>query len=516
MRPPRSVLLCALFITAVRALLVPENDRTIGLNNVLARNGDHHHQGTVLLALNETDVLMGHGPTPPSYWTIDVVEGSGHAGLMVLHVIFMCAAFFVALPAAIALRSVKHVWHSVAVCAFYILCIIGCSTSSLYTKITPQMYEDQKHSRHGYFIFLVAICVSVIDCMAVVGRIMGYFRTADRRKFTFRDFWRYVILNRESVASGSLAEYIGLVPGPEEYGYTEMAMEAIGHDEEPAHARRNQPALQQRQLYTDRDNTQRSIHWENDVHDHDHARSTIPERTSVDILSPRKHHSNAASDDIDYIPSGPKALLLHHIGRVAIGAIERGLVIGGFVQLLSGVVVYTGGCRGNYFNGCLAHLVKGGIFWCYGLLTFARFLGSFADLGWAWNRPPRSGYVSAEFVESFLIFTYGITNTWMERWGAHPGDPFTTKQLQHISIAVMFWFAGLIGMGIELKRVREWLAESAMPAQGGSQSAEAIVEPPSYAASFNPFPALVIGVTGAAMSAHAQAYVFQDSRFCDA
>ena len=113
----------------------------------------------------------------------------------------------------------------------------------------------------------------------------------------------------------------------------------------------------------------------------------------------------------------------------------------------------AGGCRENYINGCLAHLIsssihfvlthfnlnfaqEGGIFWCYGLLTFARFLGSFAELGWAWNRAPSCDPVSAEFVESFVIFLYGITNAWMERFGAHPGDPYTTKQIQHISIAV--------------------------------------------------------------------------------
>lgn len=62
-------------------------------------------------------------------------------------------------------------------------------------------------------------------------------------------------------------------------------------------------------------------------------------------------------------------------------------------------------------------------------------------------------------------------------------------------------------MGIESKRVRKWLA--ALSLQSASNSAEASAEPPSYIASFNPFPALVIGVTGAAMSAHAQAYVFQ-------
>ncbi len=74
----------------------------------------------------------------------------------------------------------------------------------------------------------------------------------------------------------------------------------------------------------------------------------------------------------------------------------------------------------------------------YGVLTFARYLGAYSDLGWAWNRRPGSGYApSAEMVECAAIFTYGITNTWMERFGASPGSAYTVKQVQHISIAVM-------------------------------------------------------------------------------
>lgn len=74
----------------------------------------------------------------------------------------------------------------------------------------------------------------------------------------------------------------------------------------------------------------------------------------------------------------------------------------------------------------------------------------------------------------------------------------------------MFWFAGLVGMGIESKRIRRWLASSSTAAlKASSISQEAVAEPPSYAASFNPFPALVIGVTGSAMAAHAQTYLFQ-------
>jgi hypothetical protein len=133
-------------------------------------------------------------------------------------------------------------------------------------------------------------------------------------------------------------------------------------------------------------------------------------------------------------------------------------------------------------------------------------------LGWAWNRAPSGRHVSAEFVESFVIFLYGITNTWMERFGARPGDPYTTKQIQHISIAVMFWFAGLVGMGLESRRLRRWLAAiSTASLKPSRRNSGAVAEPASYGGSFNPFPALVIGVTGAAMSAHFQTYLFQVS-----
>lgn len=90
----------------------------------------------------------------------------------------------------------------------------------------------------------------------------------------------------------------------------------------------------------------------------------------------------------------------------------------------------------NWFLTLIWVIPEGGIFWCYGLFTFARFLGSHSEMGWAWNISPIGNTVSAEFIESTVIFLYGITNTWMERFGAHPGDPYTTKQVQHISIAV--------------------------------------------------------------------------------
>lgn len=201
----------------------------------------------------------------------------------------------------------------------------------------------------------------------------------------------------------------------------------------------------------------------------------------------------------------------------------------------------------EYLPGCLAHLIKGAIFFFYGLLTFARYLGAFAELGWAWNVRPhprprgrRSSEVlkgrstlddqawasrwqmpTAEAVESFVIFVYGLTNTWMEReshpprsfrqfdtvwretdlcppsvflvgFGAEAGSPYTVHQVQHISIALMFFGGGLMGLALESSYARRLLVSSVVNLDGRRLSK--IDKPPTWSGSFNPFPALVIGL----------------------
>jgi len=71
---------------------------------VLKRDNDHMHMhhGAPLTELNETAIIQWHAPTPPSYWSIDIEDRdpsvARYPGLMVLHVVFMTLAFFVALP----------------------------------------------------------------------------------------------------------------------------------------------------------------------------------------------------------------------------------------------------------------------------------------------------------------------------------------------------------------------------------------------------------------------------------
>jgi len=103
----------------------------------------------------------------------------------------------------------------------------------------------------------------------------------------------------------------------------------------------------------------------------------------------------------------------------------------------------------------------------------------------------------------------------MERFGKRPGDPYTAKDIEHISIAVMFWGGGLVGLAIENPTVRRWLS--------GEGASEETTEEKILAATkedrtpktrsrwttSNPLPAVVIGITGIAMSAHHQTYLFQ-------
>ncbi|ODH47591.1 hypothetical protein GX48_06331 [Paracoccidioides brasiliensis] len=193
--------------------------------------------------------------------------------------------------------------------------------------------------------------------------------------------------------------------------------------------------------------------------------------------------------------------------------IERTILIIGFIAISSGAVVYGGIFRGsNIFNG-LAHFIKGGIFFWYGLLTLGRWMGCFADVGWAWNVRPsratvgawRARVPSGEFTESFVIFLYGASNVFLEHLAAW-GDAWVAQDLEHVSISIMFLGGGLCGMLVESKRVREWMNATIFPATAHLEGlpAEAVEVPVSQRVPLNPIPGLVILLLGMMMSSHHQ------------
>lgn len=79
-------------------------ERPVERGHIFARDGghDHHsHHDTPKLELNETEIEMYHGKTPPSYYTMDWEDAdskSRYPGLIIAHALCMSLAFFGALP----------------------------------------------------------------------------------------------------------------------------------------------------------------------------------------------------------------------------------------------------------------------------------------------------------------------------------------------------------------------------------------------------------------------------------
>jgi hypothetical protein len=145
-------------------------------------------------------------------------------------------------------------------------------------------------------------------------------------------------------------------------------------------------------------------------------------------------------------------------------------------------------------------------------------MGSFADFGWAWNVKPGLDLVprwktripSAEFVESFVIALYGVTNVWLEHLAAW-GSAWAPQDLEHVSITILFFGGGVLGMLIESARIRELLSthiinvhEESVQHTPSTSEEETWKQPNNYHVPLNPMPALVILLLGIMMSSHTQ------------
>ena len=138
-----------------------------------------------------------------------------------------------------------------------------------------------------------------------------------------------------------------------------------------------------------------------------------------------------------------------------------------WVQMIFGGITALGYCREDHLGQCLAHFIMGGAFIGYGIvMTIILLVGQF------WLR--RTGR-SQEFFDSLLIAAWGCVNTFTEhRWG----QPWGGNDLQHTTMGIVWWCAGLLGV---------WLSRSR---HGRPRR--------------NLIPGIVILLTGWGMSAHPQ------------
>ena len=324
--------------------------------------------------------------------------------------------------------------------------IAGWLAGAAYNAATPDRYEGAVYPTFVNVLVLTSICLGILDSLNLIKRAISFWRSGNRSWAEFKT----EVINPENgkwLSARTQYEMVGLrderfSDEPEIIHDEQEPVFALGDDEEEV-SLEPQPNSRPRSLRRQWTPPSRS----STASDHTLAESPrtaggpgdsilrkITSNRSEDVSPDREPAHVTWGDQVEE----PQKLSVSRLTALALTWIRRTQVVFAYVTLLAGIVTYTGMCRASFINSCAAHYIKGSIFFLYGLLTFARYLGAYADLGWAWNRRPDSLHgPSAEMVECSVIFVYGITNTWLERLGAQPGSAYTVKQVQHISIAVM-------------------------------------------------------------------------------
>lgn len=149
------------------------------------------------------------------------------------------------------------------------------------------------------------------------------------------------------------------------------------------------------------------------------------------------------------------------------GVLGKAMPVAAWVQMLFGGIVSLGFCRGDHTGQCAAHFIMGSSFIGYGILLTILLL-----VGQTWLKRTNR---SQEFFDSLIIAAWGCVNTFTEhRWGG----PWVANDLQHTTMGIIWWCAGLVGI---------WLSRD----RAGRPKRNFI-------------PGLVIFLTGWGMSAHPQ------------
>ncbi|KAI0761773.1 hypothetical protein BD413DRAFT_485346 [Trametes elegans] len=150
------------------------------------------------------------------------------------------------------------------------------------------------------------------------------------------------------------------------------------------------------------------------------------------------------------------------------GVVGKSYPILAWVQMMLGAITFGGYCRGGNLGQCLAHYIMGSGFIAYGTIMAILLL-----VGEAWVR--RTGR-SPDWWDSWVIMLWacslaGEVNTFTE----HRGSTWSVKDMQHTILGVLWWAGGILGIYLSRNNQRSVV------------------------------PALIIILTGWAMSDHAQA-----------
>lgn len=419
-----------------------------------------------------TTTMQNNTAGPMSYFAY-----SKHSSTLLAHIALMVLGWCFVLPVAVML-SIARSWLAIpSQFLFLAFNALGVLLGVIYNSQTPDLYENNAHHKLGW----VATCV--VGAQVVLALLFAYAGRGESH-----------------------------TPSYQHNAFLPVATD--GHDNE-------------RVCLTD---AMREHRWSRDSGQGTDSNSSSIHSPGSSCGSPTEYDGFEKPDELparDVAQHG----WIHHTGvgrflsktvpglipsrvlrvlNVVYNIVDRVILPFGFATIASGAVTYGGIMRGReIFNG-LAHFIKGGIFFWYGILTLGRYIGCWADLGWGWNKKPSAAIVgwkakvpSGEFTESFVIFLYGATNVFLEHLSG-VGKPWSATDLEHVSISILFFGGGLAGMLFESSYIRDWVNNTILQPPPHATSDEAWTPPRSQGISLNPMPALVIMLLGMMMGSHHQ------------
>lgn len=306
---------------------------------------------------------------------------------------------------------------------FLIVNALALLIGVIYNHKTPELYENDSHSKTGWIVTWIA------SAWVFMALIQTYMNRNEENSFDDE--------TTQPLNAANVAEYERVKEEDLEspYRYSNDSGQGTERNSASLYGSRSPSVESENQQFAGP--TRRNTHDElDDLED-----------VNFERPKPKSRFDTFFSRNVARFVVGRTAKAFHMLYVI----FERTVIVQGLVAILTGTVVYGGIAHGGAVFNVLAHYVKGGIFFVYGFLTLGRWMGAFADLGWAWNMKPsrevvgrrKANMPSAEFTESFVIWLYGCTNVFLEHLAAW-GDAWTAQDLEHVSISVLFFGGGLV------------------------------------------------------------------------
>jgi hypothetical protein len=435
----------------------------------------------------------------------------GHyGGWMYAHVVLMIFGWAFVMPVSLVLSVARSRYHLPAQVLFHTLNGLGVFTSFVYNHSTPDLYKHNSHHPIGWVVTSFTIAWTLMSFFVAYGEYKSKRQTGGSHSMTTQAMARHNFFHRYRDHNSSRSSRDS---GQGTERNSASLMGSRQNSQDSVQYKPEEPV-----------SPMQDVAFDNDDDDAESEKHGLLGNNRVDRFISRHVHRF----------STPRASKIVRSSQIVV---EKVLLLLGFLAGTTGFVVWGGIFRDRMVFSGLAHFIKGGIFFWYGILTLGRWMGAFGEFGWAWNVRPNYPLVSrwktripsAEFVESFVIWAYGASNVFLEHLN-NWGKAWSPQDFEHVSITILFFGGGLLGMMIESSWARELMNTSVVvqrseadgvafvrvsrfhtSGENSESAAEAPAhahqlweQPKTYHTSLNPLPGLVIMLLGIMMSAHHQ------------